>query len=193
MSHKDSHIHPSTDISSMTSTYTSKEKRRLVDRINHLGTTEHNEILNIIKRKNIGYTQNNNGTFVHIAKLDEDTLHEIDKFVSFCHDNKKMLDEYDQRIQECKLSHKYAGICEVKAPKPPPSVPIDENWFELLRECKEYTKIKSFMDRIVEIDRKKASTGANYTMAKKRYGRRAISEKQLDLNDVLQPETPDIV
>ena len=87
--------------------YTSKsamnrKKRTLVDKINHLGPTEHMEILKLLKEHGALYTENANGVFFNLTTLEQSAFDKIDEFVEYCCDNKRELDEYDQKLQECK-------------------------------------------------------------------------------------------
>lgn len=60
-------------------------------KIGNLNENEHIEIFNMIKEDGLKYTQNNNGIFVNMKKLDVTTLHKIDNFINFCINNKEIL------------------------------------------------------------------------------------------------------
>jgi hypothetical protein len=78
-----------------------------MQRTQELGPTEHEEIFKILRSHNIDHTQNNNGVFVNLNRVPDATIHEVQRFVDFCFDNKQDLDEYDKRLNECKLSQNY--------------------------------------------------------------------------------------
>jgi hypothetical protein len=89
--------------------YTSRDCKLLNHRISEMGDTEHHEIYRILDNHGVAATAtvNGNGMFVNLSKLDNSIIDEIHKFVSFCMDNKVSLDEYEQRINECKIRQEY--------------------------------------------------------------------------------------
>lgn len=60
------------------------------------------EILNYIKKDNIKYTENNNGVFVNMTKLSHQTLLQIEKFITFCQQNKKTLNNDSDFLNDIK-------------------------------------------------------------------------------------------
>lgn len=104
----------SMDSSSSNSKYTPRDLALLCERIDKLGTTEHGEIINILKRRDVNVTSNRNGVFVNISKVDDDILDEIHNFVVYCINNKTELDEYEKRINECKIKQEYTRIIRKK-------------------------------------------------------------------------------
>jgi len=72
-------------------TYTINELKNIKNNIAELQDQELIEILNYIKKDNIKYTENNNGVFVNMRKLSSTTLEQIEKFIIFCQQNKKKL------------------------------------------------------------------------------------------------------
>jgi hypothetical protein len=82
------------------------DKKRLVEKINILGATEHMEILRIINQNNVPMTENKNGFFFNLSTIDDDTYTIISDFVNYCCENKSELDEYDQKLHECKFFSK---------------------------------------------------------------------------------------
>lgn len=96
--------------------YTVRRRRLLAQRIGDLGPTEHHEIFKIVCSNSIEHTQNSNGVFVNLSTIDDAVVDRICKFVDFCHTNKQHLDEYDKRLNECKLSQNYNRIAAMVAP-----------------------------------------------------------------------------
>jgi len=88
----------------MESGYTNKFRKLLFDKINQLSSTEHEEILKIIKVHSVDFTQNKNGIFFNISALPDVVIKEIDTFVAYSLNNSKELDEYDKKLNECKIS-----------------------------------------------------------------------------------------
>jgi hypothetical protein len=94
-------------------------RKRLLQKINQLGKTEHTEILGICKQHNVNVTETRlNGVFFNLTTLPDNVFVEIEDFVNYCHANKSALDEYDQKLQECKF---------FKACKPPQIVTYGVN------------------------------------------------------------------
>lgn len=86
-------------------TYTNRMRKSIIERINCLTPTEHEEIFAIIRGAagSATFTRNNNGVFFNLASLPDDVMAQIDRFVAFCMDNKQALDEYDKKLNESKL------------------------------------------------------------------------------------------
>jgi hypothetical protein len=82
----------------------------LMQRTQDLGPTEHEEIFKILNMSGIDHTQNNNGVFINLSRVPDDVVDRVQNFVDFCFDNKHDLDEYDKRLNECKLSNNYDRI-----------------------------------------------------------------------------------
>jgi pSer/pThr/pTyr-binding forkhead associated (FHA) protein len=74
-----------------------------MDRICSLGSTEHAEIFRILKNHGIGHTKNKNGVFIDITSVADDVIKKVSDFVTFCATNNKELEEYDKRLNQCKL------------------------------------------------------------------------------------------
>ena len=78
-------------------------KKLVVSKIENLSGTEHGEILKILESSTIPFSRNKNGCFVDMNQVDQQTLENIEKFVDYCNDNKKRIDEYNKQLNECKL------------------------------------------------------------------------------------------
>tara|TARA_X000000950_G_C13663084_1_gene556774 strand:+ start:29 stop:262 length:234 start_codon:yes stop_codon:yes gene_type:complete len=64
-----------------------KDLKELREKIKGLEFCENIEILKIIIKNDIKFTENSNGIFVNMNKLDENTLNEIKSFLSFINNN----------------------------------------------------------------------------------------------------------
>ena len=65
-------------------TYDSKKLEQMCKTIDTFKKKDHIKILEIIKKKdNCNLSENNNGTFVHMKDLSEDTLYEIDNYINY--------------------------------------------------------------------------------------------------------------
>lgn len=78
-------------------------RKVLMDKIATLGSTEHAEIFRILKKHDIPHTQNKNGIFINITSVAPEVVKEVSDFVRFCAHNNKELEEYDKRLNQCKL------------------------------------------------------------------------------------------
>jgi hypothetical protein len=65
----------------------------LKDKIDKLETNEHRQIYNIMKMKSPHVTKTQNGILISSDVLDEDTISEVEKYVHFCLDQRKRMDE----------------------------------------------------------------------------------------------------
>ena len=65
-------------------TYDTKRLENICKTIDGFKKKEHFKILEIIKKKDTcNLSENNNGTFVHMKDLSEDTLAEIDEYINY--------------------------------------------------------------------------------------------------------------
>jgi hypothetical protein len=74
--------------------------RQLKEEIEYLDKGEYYEILKIIQKYNNKYTENNNGIFINMNKLTDDTISDIEKFLKFSNENNKMLETHDIEINK---------------------------------------------------------------------------------------------
>jgi hypothetical protein len=79
----------------------------LKDKIDRLEVNEHKQIYNIIKKITPQVTRTQNGVLVSSDTLDEDTLTEVEKYVLFCLDQRKRMEDdmktrktYERMVQE---------------------------------------------------------------------------------------------
>lgn len=172
--------------------YSNKQRKALFDRINSLSSTEHEEILKIVKASGTSFSQNKNGIFFNLSILPDEVVKEIDDFVSYCMSNKKELDEYDKIINECKMSNtikmvppvaihtSLAGMAAHAAAvaKLPPQ-PSKDTWASLKVDEATMERFMRFVDRVNQekerIGRKKANV--KYNNAKKKYAKKAAERK----------------
>ena len=71
----------------------------LCESIEKMEQSEHIEILKIIKKSplNINITENNNGCFINMNNVDEDTIQNIEKYVNFFKQKEKELSEHEKQ------------------------------------------------------------------------------------------------
>uniref|UniRef100_A0A6C0CSV3 NET domain-containing protein n=1 Tax=viral metagenome TaxID=1070528 RepID=A0A6C0CSV3_9ZZZZ len=76
--------------------YMNQERcKRIEMRIRNLSSTQTEELFKIFQRRKCSYTINNNGVFLNLSWLEPDILLEIEKFITFCLESKKSLDQYE--------------------------------------------------------------------------------------------------
>lgn len=167
-------------------TYNNKSRKVLFEKIKEMNRTEHEEIFKIIRSKNhnMTYSRNKNGIFFNLSTLDDDTIHDVSNFVEYCMSNKKALDDYDQKINECKINNSLTFVSLDNIPKQ--SVPI-EDWNTIVgTDSKALQKITVFIENIINshdrIGKKKANQ--KFSNAKKKYSKRACIERKFESEDI---------
>jgi hypothetical protein len=66
-----------------------KKLKELRDTISELDACEQVEVLKIIEKNKIKYTENKNGVFINMNKLNNKTIEELDKFIVYIRNNIK--------------------------------------------------------------------------------------------------------
>lgn len=77
----------------MTSKFSHSTLEALKDKIDRLEVNEHKQIYNIIKKITPQVTRTQNGVLVSSDTLDEVTLAEVEKYVLFCLDQRKRMED----------------------------------------------------------------------------------------------------
>jgi hypothetical protein len=163
----------------------------LFEKISVLSKMEHDEIFKIIKEKTT-YSKNKNGIFFNLSNLDKSTIIEIENFVKYCISNKQDLDDYDKKINECKLNNNYNNIMNISNIDEEINKKPIEDWNEIVNDAKCLQKISSFIDKIMldkdKIGKKKVNV--KFNNAKKRYAKK-INTQNLSLEDMPELEKED--
>jgi len=181
--------------------YTQKLRKNVLDKINSLSTTEHEEILKIVKKHNVSFSQNKNGVFFNLSVLQHDIVSEIDQFVNYCLSNKKELDEYDKIITECKLNNKLDGIipvintslCEMsKSARQEVDTSIDAKiaLSKLKVDATTMDKFIRFADKVTHEKDKlcKKKINIKFNNAKKKFAKKSDKKFDVDIKDVLEED-----
>ena len=92
-------------INSDSNNLTIKDKKLLIQDIEHLDNIEHIEIFKIFKDDNIKYTENSNGIFINLSKVPDDTLLKVKKFLEFYKKNNEILNK--DNIERKQLQYDY--------------------------------------------------------------------------------------
>ena len=174
------------------SEFTNKFRKLLFEKINRLSSTEHEEILKIIKHNNIEFTQNKNGIFFNISALNDAIISEIDKFVIYSLNNSKELDEYDKRLNECKMSQTIDNMVPSSMPcnnvsycpdQNPVKVKGDQDDWSYLSTMdeKKMTNITNFVERMNQDRDKigKKNVNVKFFNAQKKYAKKNVTEKKV--------------
>jgi hypothetical protein len=67
--------------------------KELKNSIERLHETEQVELLKLFIRNNCNYSENKNGIFINMTKLEQNVIIETEEFLEFCNKNKKFLSE----------------------------------------------------------------------------------------------------
>lgn len=173
------------------SEFSNKFRKMLFEKINRLSSTEHEEILKIIKHHGTEFTQNKNGIFFNISSLDDVVISEIDNFVAYSLNNSKELDEYDKRLNECKMSQTIDTMVTPSACNAM-SFCLDQNPIKVKGERddwsilstldeKKMTNITNFVERMNQDRDKigKKNVNVKFLNAQKKYAKKNVVEKKI--------------
>ena len=76
-----------------------EQRKKVWESIKILVKSEQEELFRIILRNKIEYTENTNGIFFDVGKLDEKVLKEIQNFLQFCAENRREFEIRDQAME----------------------------------------------------------------------------------------------
>ena len=82
--------------------YTSRE--RFLESLKTLGEPEYLEILRLLQKKNVHYSENANGVFFDVAALDQEIFDSLEQFIEFVKKNRAELSQRDVLINSFKQS-----------------------------------------------------------------------------------------
>lgn len=173
-------------------TFSNKDRKALFEKINRLSATEHEEIYRIIRRDDaVNVSRNKNGVFFNLSSISDDVVAKIDTFVTYCISNQDELDEYDKKLNECKMSNKYSKIMNYNpleagsninlqhlSDKPLVRAEGNEGW-KTKMDAKSSQKIAYLLDKMHD-DREKLHTkkvNTKFVNAKKKYSKRCVDKK----------------
>lgn len=166
-------------------------KQIIVSKIEqNLTHIEHGEIFKILQKHNVPFTKNKNGCFFNIAPINSEMVSEIERFVEYCQANKQNIEDYNKRLDECKLkgtiSQKKDGSVEADDNAVDEDDDDDDEFEEdddtiLSEDAEEQDVIEAVINTpaaTVSLDRKKTMT--KFVIAKKRFGKKSQSEHRVD-------------
>ncbi len=169
--------------------YNNKFRKNLFEKINVMTKTEHEEIFKIIKENNstISYSKNKNGVFFNLSSLNDQTIDKINKFVDYCISNKQELDDYDKKINECKIHNSFANIVSLEDI---PKIKTDnsEDWNQLVTDSKSIQKITTFIEKVMNDQEKitKKKINQKFSNAKKKYSKKVCIERKFETEDNIE-------
>lgn len=143
-------------------------KKIKIDIVN-LSINEIEEIFKIIYKNNSTYTKNNNGIFINLNWLDEETLKNIDNYINFC-------------IKSHNEINKYEAMCNVLND----SMNIKEKGEEdIIENLNVYTnKIN-----LINSKQKNISSSMKFYLLKKKFLKQNILINTLSVDNKLLQET----
>jgi hypothetical protein len=165
--------------------FNNKQRKILLDRINTLSSTEHEEIYRIISTHGVCVSKNKNGVFFNLSTMDNNIVKQICLFVDYCVSNKEQLDEYDKKLNECKMLNRFGKIENMNI-KLEELVTIDQhdvpdNWSTIKLDQKSNARVMHAVQKMNE-DREKLcvkKTNSKYITAKKKFSKKCITDIEL--------------
>ena len=75
-------------------------RKQIYDEIKKMNRTEQEELFRILKKCNEEVSENKNGIFFDLMNLQQDTIKQIQEWLSFCNRNKVHFEIREKAIQE---------------------------------------------------------------------------------------------
>jgi hypothetical protein len=80
-----------------------EQRKRVWETIKSLVKSEQEELFRILLRNKVEYTENTNGIFFDVGKLEKAVFEEIDRFLIFCAENRKNFEKRDKDMEHLRL------------------------------------------------------------------------------------------
>lgn len=77
-----------------------EQRKKVWEAIKTLMKSEQEELFRILLRNKVEYTENTNGIFFDVGKLEPAVLDEIQKFLNFCQQNRMDFEKRDQTMED---------------------------------------------------------------------------------------------
>jgi hypothetical protein len=146
-------------------------RKRLVDRVSHLGVTEHEQILRILYNHGLRYTKNNNGVFCDMTKVPDEVLDVIEQFIDYSIQSNALLSDAAMQAGD-NDKNKKSDVSDV-AMAPPPMVKTE--------------RVKTFSNSFAKVKTESNATkrkdACRYQQLKKKYSR-PVTYKSVCGNDL---------
>jgi hypothetical protein len=169
----------------ITHSITNKHRKALLDKINTLSSTEHEEIYRIISTHNVSVSKNKNGVFFNLSTIDDTIVKQICLFVNYCVSNKEQLDEYDKKLNECKMLNRYGKIenMNIKLDElvTADNHDVSDNWATLKLDYKANARVMHVVQKMNENKEKLCikKTNSKYITAKKKFSKKCIIDIEM--------------
>lgn len=181
--------------------FTQRDIKRLLFKISRISSDEHKVIFDIIKKYDVGYTQNNNGVFLSLSSVPNMVIKEIDEYVDSSLQN---MSDRDNNITRSEETHnKEEGGDEVRNEKQGKNkrdiedkmtqdnkdnesgigeVENGQEWLDVLNKVENNAKVIQLVNCLEEsydnLHKKKGNI--KYANAMKKYGRMYTNDKKFD-------------
>lgn len=76
-----------------------ERRKRIWENIKYLNKSEQEELFRILKRANAEFTENTNGIFFDVGKLEQPLFENIVKFLEFCAQNRVNFEQRDKEME----------------------------------------------------------------------------------------------
>lgn len=76
----------------------------LVESIQHLNSTEYEEMFKLLYQNKCEYTRNNNGIFLNLSWIDKALLDKLELFVEFCKASRREIQHYESICKNLSLN-----------------------------------------------------------------------------------------
>lgn len=162
--------------------FSMRNRKLLMQRIQELGVTEHEEIFKLLSERNIEYTRNNNGIFINLSTIPSNVMHELSNFVTYFVDNNQILNKYDKML--CEINSNDASTLLPHPPSFPFPFPSTStaNSDEILKT--DAADVAAILDspcvpnKVVPVLIDKKIEHLRFTQAKKKYAKKRVPEKR---------------
>jgi hypothetical protein len=113
---------------------------------------------------------------------------ELDNFVTYCINNKKDLDDYDKKINECKINNNYNNIIHINIENSVAKEELNqekptEDWNNIIVDPKSVQRVANYVEKLMadrdRIGKKKIN--AKFNNARKKFAKKVISDKKIDV------------
>jgi len=75
-------------------------RKTFLEDLKLLNKSEQEEIFRILKRNNCSFSENSNGIFFDVQRIDSHTFSQLQSFIDFCKKNRRNLEEREQEQQK---------------------------------------------------------------------------------------------
>ena len=81
-----------------------EERKRVLGELKKLVKAEQEQIFLILKKYKLEYSENSNGIFFDLSRVTKEPFDEIQKFLTFCQQNRSEFEARDREMENSRLS-----------------------------------------------------------------------------------------